>query len=63
MYTSLSYPALLFDKLITLTLTNCDNIIQEQSAGSESEVYVDFYHHLTLCVGLIQVRRHKAELR
>jgi len=33
-YTSLSYPALLFEWLITLTLVSCDNIILEQSAGS-----------------------------
>ena len=46
-YTSLSYPALLFDWLIiptlTLTLTICDNITLERSAGSKSGVYVDFY--------------------
>ena len=44
-YTSLSYPALLNDWLITLTLTliNCDTIILEQSAGSKSGAYVDFY--------------------
>ena len=44
-YTSLSYPARLFDWLITLSLTliNCDNIILEQSAGSKSGVYIDLY--------------------
>ena len=44
-YTSLSYLALFSDWLITLTLTliNCDNIILEQNAGSQSGVYVDYY--------------------
>ena len=42
-YTSLSYPALLFDRLITLTLAMFDNIILDKSAGSKSGVYVDFY--------------------
>ena len=47
MYPSLSYPALLFDWLITLNLTltralvKCDNIILEQSAGSKSGLYVE----------------------
>ena len=45
--TSLSYPALLFDWLITpthtLTLTIFDDIILEKSAGSKSGVYVDLY--------------------
>ena len=36
------YAALLFDWLITLTLTIFDIIILEQSAGSKSGVYVDF---------------------
>ena len=43
MYTSLSYPALLFDWLITLTLTIFDNIVLDKSAGSKSGLYVDFY--------------------
>ena len=45
-YTSLSCPALLFDWLITLTLTLTifDTIILDQSAGSNSGVYVDFYN-------------------
>ena len=40
-----SYPVLLFDWLITLTLAlvDCDNIVLEQRAGSKSGVYVDFY--------------------
>ena len=44
-YTSLSYPALLFDWVITqtLTLTVSDNIILDGSAGSKSGVYVDFH--------------------
>jgi len=39
-YTSLSYPAPLFDWLITLTLTltSFDNIVLDQSAGSKSGV-------------------------
>ena len=47
-YTSLSYPALLFDWLITLTLAltliNFNNVILEQSAGSKSGVYIAFYY-------------------
>jgi len=42
MYTSLSYPALVFDWLITHNLTICDNIILDKSAGSKSGVSVDF---------------------
>jgi len=44
-YTSLSHPAFLFDWLITptLTLVSCDNFTLDQSAGSKSEVYVDFF--------------------
>ena len=42
-YTSLSYPVLLFDWFITLTLIVFDNMILDQSAGSESGVDVDFY--------------------
>ena len=42
-YNSLSYPALSFDWLITLTLTLTlfDNIILDKSAGSNSGEYVD----------------------
>ena len=43
LYTSLSYPAFLFDWLITPTLTIFDDMILETSAGSKSGVYVDFY--------------------
>ena len=47
-YTSLSYPALLFDWLVTLTLAltliNFDNMILGQSAGSKSGVYVDDFY-------------------
>ena len=43
--TSVSYPALLFDWLITLTLTLTltilENIILEKSAVSKSGVYID----------------------
>ena len=44
-YTPPSFPALLFDWLITLilTLTIFDNIILQNSAGSKSGVYVEFY--------------------
>ena len=45
-YTSLSYPALLLEWLITLTLTliNYDNIILEKSAGSNGGVvHVDIW--------------------
>ena len=44
-YTLLLYPALLFDWLITLTLTLTifDDIILDKSAGSKSGVYVDLY--------------------
>ena len=44
MYTSPLYPALLFDWLITLTLTVFGNMILEKSAGSKSgvKVYLDF---------------------
>ena len=40
-YPSLSYTALVFDWLITLTRINCEIIVLEQSAGSKSGVYVD----------------------
>ena len=53
---SLSYPALLFDWLITLTLLNCDNIILDQSAWSKSGVHVDFIAQLAppgLCSTLV----------
>ena len=39
-YTSLLYPAILFDWLITLTVF--DNVILDKSAGGKSGVYVDF---------------------
>ena len=41
-HTSLLYPALLFDWLISFTLTNRDHIILAQSAGSENGVCVNF---------------------
>ena len=45
MYISLRYAALLFDWLISLSLSlvNCDNMTQEQSGGSNSGVRVDFF--------------------
>ena len=63
MYTSLSYPALLFDWLITRTLTliNCDNIILEQSAESIIRVYVDLYAR-TLTLGGLQHARGLARV-
>ena len=42
-YTSLAYPALLFDWLITLNLTIVDDIILDKNAGSKIGGYVDFY--------------------